>query len=107
MDEYTADAFANRDEPLLTVTYDDADADSSDTSSSRVSRGSRFKRSLSASRLRGKAQELHAVTSDKAASSLTGKPSIQDRLFNKLLEQVVPTENYDEVEEDSKVDRRS
>ena len=109
MDEYTADTFANRDEalPRLTVTYDDVDVDSSDTDSSRVSRGSRFKRRLSASRLRGKAQELHAITSDKTTSSPGGKPSIQDRLFNKLLEQVIPTEDYDEAEEDLKVDRRS
>ncbi|KAK5958397.1 Peroxisome size and maintenance regulator [Knufia fluminis] len=112
MDEFTADTFANRDEPLplLTVTHDDIDAESSDadTDTSRVSRGSRFRRKVSASRMREKAQELHGVTSEKATSnSPTGKPSIQDRLFNKLLEQVVPIEGFDEAEEDVKVDRRS
>ena len=109
MDEFTADTFANRDEPLplLTVTYDDVEADSSDTDSSRISRGTRFRRGLSASRLREKAQELHAVTSEKAASSPTGKSSIQDRLFNKLLEQVIPTEQLNQAEEETQVDRRS
>ena len=109
MDESTADTFANRDEPLplLTVTDDDVDPESSDTDSSRVSRASRMKRRLSASHIRDKAQQLHAVTSEKAAHSPTGKASIQDRLFNKLLEQVIPTEDYDEAADDSKVDRRS
>lgn len=111
MDEFTADTFANRDEPLplLSVTYDDDDDDteSSEADPSRVSRRSRIRRKLSASRIREKAQGLHAVTSEKAASTPTGKSSIQDRLFNKLLEQVIPTEDYDDAEEVSKVDPRS
>jgi len=109
MDNFTADTFANRAEPLplLTVTSDDVDAESSDTDSNSVSRASRLRRRLSASRIQEKAQQLHAVTSEKATSSPTSKASIQDRLFNKLLEQVIPTEDYNEAEEDSKVDRRS
>lgn len=108
MDERTADTFANRDEPLplLTVTYDDIDSDTSDTDSSKRSRGTRLRRKLSGSRLREKAQQLHAVTSEKNASS-QAKPSIHDRLFNKLLEQVVPIKDFDAAEDSSSIDRRS
>lgn len=108
MDEFTADTFANREEPLplLTVTADDVDDSVSDTDSARDSRRKRFGRRVSASRERvqDKAQQLHAITSEKVASP--GHTSIQDRLFNKLLEQVIPTEDYD-TDEEVKVDRRS
>lgn len=108
MDEFTADTFANREEPLplLTVTADDVDESASDTDSARESRRKRFGRRLGASRERvqDKAQQLHAITSEKVASP--GRTSIQDRLFNKLLEQVIPTEDV-ESEDDYKVDRRS
>lgn len=108
MDDHSSDTFANRDEPLplLTVSFDDLDDTSSEADSSSESRSQRFRRRVSASRIREKAQDLHAVTSEKVASS-PGKPSIQDRLFNKLLEQVIPIEDYDELEEESKKDRRS
>ncbi|KAJ9651573.1 Peroxisome size and maintenance regulator [Neophaeococcomyces mojaviensis] len=106
MDEFTADAFANRDEPLplLTVTHDDVDLSSEGTDSSRRSR---LRRKVSRSRLQGKAQEIHAANAQKGAASPTGRPGLQDRLFNKILEQVIPVEDQDEAEEVTKVDRRS
>ncbi|KAK5099847.1 Peroxisome size and maintenance regulator [Lithohypha guttulata] len=108
MDEYTADAFANREEPLplLTVTSDDIEESGSDTDATRDSRRKRLGRRLNASRerVKGKAQELHATTSSKVVSS-PGRASIQDRLFNKLLEQVIPIEDYEGQEETE--DRRS
>ena len=104
MDGTISDTFANRDEPLplLTVNFDDLDLSSSETES----RGQRFRRVVSAGRVREKAQDLHAVTSEKIAAG-PGRPSIQDRLFNKLLEQVIPIDSYEDLEEESKVDRRS
>ena len=110
MDDYSTDTFANQEPPppLLTVTYDDVDTDDSD--SSRVSRGSRrsrIKRSIPGTRLKEKAQGLHAATSERISQSPSGKPSLQDRLFNKLLEQVIPTEELEDAERESKIDRRS
>lgn len=110
MDEYNVDTFANRDEPLplLTVPYDDVDVSSdAETDSGKGSRRARIRRKLSASRLREKAEELQKVTSDKSSHNHGGRPSIQDRLFNKLLEQVIPGEDFDETEDDPKIDRRS
>lgn len=107
MDEFTADTFANRDEPLprLTVSYDDVDTDSDDVSTSKRSR---IRRTLSKTRLQEKAKELHAITSDKSTASATSKPGLQDRLFNKLLEQVVPLGDYgDDAEQTTKIDPRS
>lgn len=106
MDEFTADTFANRDEPLplLTVTIDDVSTDSDDATSSK---SSRLRKPFSRSRLREKAQEYQAANADKAANSPTRKPALQDRLFNKLLEQVIPLADYNEADEAAKVDRRS
>lgn len=108
MDEFTADTFANRDEPLptLTVTYDDISTDSDQPVEADNRKRTRLKRAFSRTRIQEKAQELHAATSEKAATSPTSKPALQDRLFNKLLEQVIPIGDYDDVEE-TKIDRRS
>ena len=80
MDEYTADAFANRDEPipLLTVTGSD-DGSASEAEKS----GKRERLRKSASRIKAMAQELGAEQAQRTQNS--GTPSIQDRLFAKYL----------------------
>lgn len=119
MDEFTTDAFANRDEPLplIAVSQSDLDISSSeaaDSSSNQSSRRDKFKRSISASHLKAKGLELAAAHLDR--QNLDGTPtaggvrqSLQDRLFSKILAQVVPTD--DDVDDDSSpstpVDRRS
>lgn len=105
MDEFTADAFANRDEPvpLLVVPGSDIDTSASDAESvaSTTSRSSRLKQSLSASRLREKTQERREEKADQ------GRLSLQDRLFTKLLSQVIPTDNLEDDGDLPAKDRRS
>jgi len=106
MDEYTADAFVNRDEPvpLISVRGDDVESEEE-----KASRRDKIKRSLSPSRLKTKGRELVAAQLEEPDPSTPGKLSLQDRLFSKILQQVIPT---DDVEDDAitsptPVDRRS
>ncbi|ETN43456.1 uncharacterized protein HMPREF1541_02615 [Cyphellophora europaea CBS 101466] len=108
MDEFTADAFANRDEPvpLLAVPGSDIDTSASDAesiaSTASASRSRRLKQSVSPSRLRTKAEEKQAEKAEE------GRQSLQDRLFTKLLGQVIPTDSLDDEGDNvSSVDRRS
>ena len=81
MDEFTADAFANRDEPipLVVASYDDVEDSDSEVESS-LSRRQRLKRSLSPAGLRERAKDFQ----DERLQSTTGeKMSIQDRLFTR------------------------
>lgn len=108
MDEYTVDVFANRDEPvpLISVTQSDVDASSSDADS--TSRGSHLKSSLSPSRLKAKGQEVAAAQLEKSQLNTAAKSSLQDRLFSKILQQVIPSaEDVDDDLDSSPVDRRS
>lgn len=81
MDEFTADAFANRDETvaLVNASYDDVEDTSSDAETTS-SRSQKLKRSLSPSGLRERVKELH---DEKTQSSSGERMSIQDRLFTK------------------------
>nr|KAK5444556.1 Peroxisome size and maintenance regulator [Exophiala xenobiotica] len=106
MDEYTADAFANRDEPVLLISVQGDDVESV---GEKASRRTRIKRSLSPSRLKAKGQDLVAAQLEEHEPSTPGKLSLQDRLFSKILQQVIPT---DDVEDDAvisptSIDRRS
>ena len=105
MDEFTADAFANRDEPvpLLVVPGSDDDLSASDADSvgSSTSRSSRLRSRVGVSRLREKAQEKQAEVLDE------GRLSLQDRLFAKLLGQVIPSEGLEDEGETPTKDRRS
>jgi hypothetical protein len=105
MDEFTADAFANRDEPvpLLTVTQSDVELSASDVESEGKRR--RVRKSLSPSRLRDKASDYASSQLDKAESHPDIKLSIQDRLFSRILSGVIPSE--DVVDDSSIPDRRS
>ena len=118
MDEYTADAFANRDEPipLFTVTGSD---DGSASETEKTSKHDRLRKS--ASRIRAMAQDLGAEQAQRLQSN--GTSSIQDRLFAKymlptgrygreayandrLLQQVIPAEEID-IGAEAPVDPRS
>lgn len=105
MDEYTADAFANREEPLpsLTVSLTDVELSASDAESN--GRRQRIRKSLSPSRLRDEASEYTAAQAEKASLSPDVKLSIQDRLFSRILSQVIPSE--DVVDHDAPVHRHS
>lgn len=105
MDEYTADAFANREEPLpsLTVSLTDVELSASDAESN--GRRQRIRKSLSPSRLRDEASEYTAAQAEKASLSPDVKLSIQDRLFSRILSQVIPSE--DVVDDDAPVHRHS
>ena len=76
MDEYTADAFANRDEPipLFTVTGSDVGSASDPEKTSKRK---------SASRLRAMAQDLGAEQAQSLQNN--GTSSIHDRLFAKYI----------------------
>lgn len=90
MDEYTADAFANREEPvpLLKVTPSDAEASSSEVE--QESRRRKWKRPLSPAKLKEKAQDLRDSQREKAEQAAEGGLSIQDRLFAKCVASVSP-----------------
>ncbi|KAH8692611.1 putative integral peroxisomal membrane peroxin [Talaromyces proteolyticus] len=89
MDEYSADVFANRDEPLLSSFGNQDPA----ATSSRPSPKERLK------------AKLLVGSSNKEPKEDEGKNernslSIQDRLFTKLLQQVMPAEDVGEQDED-------
>lgn len=87
MDEYTADVFVNRDEPIpvLTVTDEDGSptASASEYEVDKEGRRQRLRKKLSASRLKDKARQLGEEKAE-------GSPSLQDRLFNRY----TPTHYY-------------
>ncbi|KAG7009965.1 hypothetical protein G7Y79_00001g002370 [Physcia stellaris] len=98
MDEYTADAFVNREEPVPVIAVS-ADPDLSSLSSDKEhseSKRERLKGKLSNSRLGEKMQDANKQESGA---------SLQDRLFSKLMQQVIPHENGDVV--DDVLDERS
>ncbi|KAI9768297.1 MAG: hypothetical protein M1835_006891 [Candelina submexicana] len=89
MDEFTADAFVNRDEPVPEVTISTGDDHASDVDDS-PSRGHKVRKVLSSSKLKDK---LHDVRDKHHEPS----SSLQDRLFARLLQQIVPTEDMTDV----------
>ena len=105
MDEYTADAFANRDEPvpLLTINPSDVELSASDVESE--GQRQRLKKSLSPSRLRDKATEKAVAQGEKGELTPDVKLSLQDRLFSRILSQVIP--NEDVIDDNTPIDRRS
>jgi hypothetical protein len=87
MDEYTADAFANRDEPIPLFTVTGSDVGSA-SDSEKISKHDRFRKSTS--RMRAMAQDLGAEQVQRLQNN--GTSSIQDRLFAKYM---LPTGRYD------------
>ena len=72
MEESTADAFVNRDEPIPVIDVTASDGVSSDAERKR----DRLKKTLSSSKLKGKLQDFGANTNESGSS-------LQDRLFTK------------------------
>ncbi|MCJ1485278.1 hypothetical protein MMC06_005452 [Schaereria dolodes] len=90
MDDYTAEAFSNRDEPIPVIGVPGNDALSSDTEGKR----DKLKKSLSPSHLKDKIRD--AGNSSSSNGSDPGH-SLQDRLFAKLLQQVIPAEDINDL----------
>lgn len=80
MDEFTADSFVNRDEPLplISVQSNDVEADEE-----RLRRRDKLRRSLSPSRLKAKSHDFLASHLEEQEAAPASKPSLQDRLFSK------------------------
>ncbi|KAG8526792.1 uncharacterized protein KY384_008221 [Bacidia gigantensis] len=88
MDEFTADAFVNRDEPIPTISLPGNDAPSA-TSHDHKGKRERLKEST-ASKLKDKIADPGSQHEKKKYGF-----SLSDRLFTKLLQQIVPE---DEIE---------
>lgn len=76
MDEYTADAFANRDDTIPVLTVTTSDGVSTDTPVETEGRRGKIEKSLSASRLQEKLQDVHSSKNEPGLS-------LQDRFFAK------------------------
>jgi hypothetical protein len=87
MDEYTADTFANRDEPIPLFTVTGSDDDSA-SDSEKTSKHGRLRKS--ASRMRAMAQDIGAEQAQRLQNN--GTSSIHDRLFAKY---ILSTGRYD------------
>ncbi|KIX05517.1 uncharacterized protein Z518_06389 [Rhinocladiella mackenziei CBS 650.93] len=108
MDEYTADAFANRDEPISLIAVGQSDLEASSSEADIKRRRQKIKRSPSSPRLKTDGQDLATTQLNENESNSAHKVSLQDRLFSKLLQQVFPTEDVsDEFDSTTPVDRLS
>ncbi|MCJ1251559.1 hypothetical protein MMC30_008794 [Trapelia coarctata] len=88
-DHDNEEALVNRDEPLPAIVAG-SDGPSSDSESKR----DRLRQSLSSSKLKGRLQD--------AGTSLTDSGhSLQDHLFSKLLQQVIPAQGTEDVDVDA------
>ena len=81
MDEYTADTFANREEPIPFVAVPQNEADSSSPNSER--RRDKMKRYLSATNMKNKTQDMIASQLDESRIKPGNSISLQDRVFSK------------------------
>ncbi|KAL9637870.1 MAG: hypothetical protein Q9164_001925 [Protoblastenia rupestris] len=90
MDEYTADAFANRDEPISVLSLPGNETPPSDHAKGKRDR---LKETISGStsKLKDKVQDIGTQSNKEYGYSL------QDRLFTKLLQQVLPEEEVEEL----------
>ncbi|KAI9802641.1 MAG: hypothetical protein M1825_002663 [Sarcosagium campestre] len=88
MDEFTSEAFANRDDPIPIISVSDHEEDLQDVE------GHSSKRQ----RLKDKLQNVGERKPESGGS-------IQDRLFAKLLQQIIPVEELDQAQEP--IDKRS
>ncbi|KAK4693003.1 hypothetical protein P7C71_g4308, partial [Lecanoromycetidae sp. Uapishka_2] len=91
MEDFTADAFVNRDEPIPVIAVEalsGSDAQSHDPKGKRA----KVKEALggTSSKLKDKLHEAGTGSKDYGYS-------LQDRLFTKLLQQVIPEEEVDEL----------
>ncbi|KAK2734283.1 hypothetical protein FQN55_002831 [Onygenales sp. PD_40] len=90
MDEFTAEAFVNRDEPIPVIQITPR---TSDDSPRPAEKDSDSKSRLSARRLRDK---LYDVGSESKAKAESAGLSLQDRLLARLLQQIIPAGESDD-----------
>ncbi|KAL9100862.1 MAG: hypothetical protein Q9163_003806, partial [Psora crenata] len=91
MDEYTADVFVNRDEPIPTIDIPGADTPIPDHPKGKRER---LKNSISGTKAKLK-DKVHDIGSQ---GNKNYGYSLQDRLFTKLLQQVLPEEEIEELD---------
>ncbi|KIX94573.1 uncharacterized protein Z520_09619 [Fonsecaea multimorphosa CBS 102226] len=98
MDEYTAEAFANRDEPLPLIAGPSSDVDGSSSEADIASNKHKSKRAHLASKLNIQLPDSTASQPgrNEATPSSAGRISLQDRLFAKVLQRVVPSDDGDD-----------
>ena len=98
MDDYSSASIANRDEPIpvIQIPFSTEDTTPPETEQQKLGRRERIKQE--AERLKGKFQDV-------STQYKTTQGSMQERLFNTLLEQVFPAEAEDDGT--PKKDRRS
>ncbi|MCJ1237542.1 hypothetical protein MMC14_005528 [Varicellaria rhodocarpa] len=96
MDEFTLDAFVNRDEPIPVINLNVSGNDAPTTASSDSdSKRTRLKKAVSGSNLKNKLQHVTGSSSGTESGH-----SLQDRLFAKILQQVVPADDPGDEGED-------
>lgn len=98
MDDYSSASISNRDEPIpvIQIPFSTEDTTPPETEQQKLGRRERIKQE--AERLKGKFQDV-------STQYKTTQGSMQERLFNTLLEQVFPAEAEDDGT--PKKDRRS
>ncbi|EEH47210.1 uncharacterized protein PADG_03308 [Paracoccidioides brasiliensis Pb18] len=94
MDEFTADAFVNSEDPIPVFSIKHGSNDGSAGPAEKPGGDHSTRSRLSAHRLK---QKIYDVASDSKAKMDWGAgPSLQDRLLTKLWQQVIPAEASDE-----------
>ncbi|KAH0827659.1 hypothetical protein AYO21_07807 [Fonsecaea monophora] len=96
MDEYTAEAFANRDEPTPLITIPSGDVDASSSEADITSHKHKSKRAPPPSQLNTQLQDgpaSHPGRNEATPPLSAGRMSLQDRLFAKVFQQVLPTDD--------------
>ncbi|APA07609.1 hypothetical protein SS1G_00876 [Sclerotinia sclerotiorum 1980 UF-70] len=96
MDEFTADAFVNRDDPIPVIRLDSRDDldDIEDTKGVPGKEGAREGSKKHKSGLKENLKKAHSKASERSAS-------VQDRLLERLLQQVIPIEDLSENRKDA------
>ncbi|OCT48012.1 Integral peroxisomal membrane peroxin family protein [Cladophialophora carrionii] len=109
MDEYTAEAFANRDEPIPVIAHSTANVNGSSLEADGEGRRQKLRSPLSPSRQKSRPVQISTAEQEKDETPATPslRTSIQDRLFSSLLRQVVPTDDPEEGSSATPIDSRS
>ncbi|KAI9813462.1 MAG: hypothetical protein M1827_004137 [Pycnora praestabilis] len=91
MDEFTADAFVNRDDPLPVVNFpSNEDSPAVSDGDGHMGKRERIKKNLSATKLKEKLHDVGGRASEP-------KQTLQDRMFAKILQQIIPVEEMGDV----------
>ncbi|KAK2753495.1 hypothetical protein FQN54_007885 [Arachnomyces sp. PD_36] len=98
MEEYTEDAFANRDEPIPVLSTSIGGSDSVGEDAQDSAKKGRFRQLK---------ESFSDERSEKGENGSPGRLSLQDRMLSKLLQQVIPVEDMEDGGPDSTADRSS